>query len=446
MMRKLATFGFVLTIAASALAASGNRTALEKRARELITNLAAGRTASVASTFDARMSAALPPSKLNTVWSQIQAQAGSFKKTGAVRTTHAGGYDIILVACRFERATLDAKIVYDRKGRVAGLFFVPAQPVARARKETPPSGIRERTVTVGHAPWALPATLSLPKGAGPFPAVVLVAGSGPQDRDETIGPNKIFRDLAWGLASRGIAVLRYEKRTKEYPVACARLHDFTLKQETIDDARAAVDLLAHTPKIDSRAIFVLGHSLGGMAAPRIAAGDPQVAGLVIMAGSVRPLEKIIISQVLYLARLDGRLSPEEKQQIAAVRALKAKIESSKLTPGDTIDVLGSKTPGSYWLDLRDYHPARVARTLHIPMFILQGARDYQVTEADFRLWKRALRDHPGVTFKLYPGLNHLFMRGEGPSSPEEYMKPGHVDPEVITDIATWIHRHAGRKK
>ncbi|NOZ77695.1 MAG: DUF3887 domain-containing protein [Acidobacteria bacterium] len=447
-MKRLHVLALILAITAATFAIAGSHDVpnLQGRARQLVTDLASGRMNAVVAEFDARMRTALPAAKLSQVWDQIQDQAGKFEAIGTVRHVQAGAYDIILVGCTFARAQLDAKIVYDRKGRVAGFFFLPAQPVAPARKETPPSGVRERAVTVGHAPWTLPATLSLPKGPGPFPAVVLVAGSGPQDRDETIGPNKIFRDLAWGLASKGIAVLRYEKRTKRYPVACAKLHDFTLKEETIDDARAAVDLLSRTPQIDHRRVFVLGHSLGGMAAPRIAAGDPHVAGLIIMAGNVRPLEDLMVSQVLYLARLDGKLSAQEKRQIAAVRALRAKVEGPALAANDTVDVLGSRTPGSYWLDLRGYHPDTVAATLHIPMLILQGGRDYQVTRADFRLWKRALEGHTNVTFKLYPSLDHLFIPGRGPSSPAEYMKPGHVDPRVITDIAAWIRTQPGRHK
>ncbi len=444
MRKTLFSVVIVMLITASVVAAAPSaHGALTVRAKALVGDLAAGRMHAVTAQFDARMRSALPPAKLAQVWAQIQAQAGAFRSTGDATLTHAGRYRIVLVDCAFAHAHLDAKVVYGSSGKVSGLFFVPHAPRHPKRAAVLPAGLIERAVTVGRAPWKLPGTLTLPPGQGPFPAVVLVAGSGPQDQDETIGPNKIFRDLAWGLAQKGIAVLRYEKRTKQYPVACAKLHPFTLDDETIDDARAAVTLLAHTRHIDRHEIFVLGHSLGGMAAPRIAKNDPQVAGLIIMAGSVRPLQDLIVSQVLYLARLDHSLSPAEEHQIAEARAIKAKIDDPKLRAGDTINVFGAKTPGSYWLFLRRYHPDRVAAGLHIPMLILQGGRDYQVTQADFRLWKQALNGHPNVTFKLYPELNHLFMAGHGPSSPEEYSKPGHVDGQVIGDIATWIQEHAG---
>jgi hypothetical protein len=116
-----------------------------------------------------------------------------------------------------------------------------------------PSSFHEKNVTVGAGTeWALPATLTLPVGNGPFPAIVLVHGSGPNDRDETQGPNRPFQDLAWGLASQGIAVLRYDKRSRVHPGKLTALANLTVKDETIDDALAAVALLRETPEIDPK--------------------------------------------------------------------------------------------------------------------------------------------------------------------------------------------------
>ncbi len=149
----------------------------------------------------------------------------------------------------------------------------------------------------------------MPVGQGLFPAVVLVHGSGPQDRDETIGPNKPFRDLAWGLATYGIAVLRYEKRTRVYGQKLQQdkklLTSFTVYEETVDDAVSAVALLSQTPGIRPDRIFVLGHSQGGMTIPRVAQKDKQAAGFIIMAGLTRPLEDAILKQNRYLLSISG---------------------------------------------------------------------------------------------------------------------------------------------
>jgi dienelactone hydrolase len=330
--------------------------------------------------------------------------------------------------------------VVDSAGKIAGFFIVPPKQGA-GPEYTPPAYVHkeafhEQDVTVGAGEWALPGTLSIPVGQGPFPALVLVHGSGPNDRDETVGAGKPFRDLAWGLASRGIAVLRYEKRTRAHGAKLANVAGFTVQQETVDDALAAAGLLRHTAGIDPKRVFVLGHSLGGMLIPRIGRGDPQLAGLIVMAGAARPLEDIILEQVSYLAAADGQVTDTEKSQIESLRAEVARVKALK--PGDTGTALGA--PDSYWVDLHGYNPLEAARALKAPLLILQGERDYQVTMDNFELWKKALAGRPGVTFKTYPKLNHLFAEGEGKSIPADYEKPGHVAEAVVADVAGWIKR------
>src|SRR5205085_1721112 len=145
--------------------------------------------------------------------------------------------------------------------------------------------------------WKLGGTLTMPNGSGPFPGVVLVHGSGPNDRDETVGGTKMFKDVAEGLASRGIAVVRYDKRTKVYGPRVAALKTFTLHDEAVEDALKAAALLRTQSGIDAKRVFILGHSLGAYAAPRIGAEDPQIAGLILMAGNARHIEDLVVEQV-----------------------------------------------------------------------------------------------------------------------------------------------------
>jgi hypothetical protein len=266
---------------------------------------------------------------------------------------------------------------------------------------------------------------------------VLVHGSGPNDRDETILGNKPFRDLALGLASRGIAVLRYDKRSLVYPGKLQATEDFTVKQEVIDDALAAVQTLRAQPRIVPARVFVLGHSLGGMLIPRIAAGDSSVAGVIVMAGAARPIEQAILEQTQYLALADGRITPEEQKQIDDAKTLVETVRA--LTPEDAKSpkaIFGARA--SYWLDLRGYDAPAAAKHVTQPMLVLQGERDYQVTMDEFARWKSALAGKPQVTFHSYPALNHLFVSGTGMSLPSEYETAGHVDEAVVRDIAEWI--------
>jgi len=394
-------------------------------------------------TFDATMRAALPEPKLRAVWNGLIAQAGAFVKQGVTRTERTGAYDIVFVPCEFERTTLDAKVVFNADGKIAGLFFLPAAPAPASN--IPPYVTKEAfdevEITFGEEPWVLPGTISLPKGDGPFPAVVLVHGSGPQDRDETVGANKPFRDLAWGLASRGIAVLRYEKRTKQHAQALNRLPlPFTVNDETIDDAIAALDALQKHKGINPEKTYVLGHSLGGMLIPRIAERATHAAGFIVFAGTTRPLEDVIIEQTSYIALLDGNTSVEEQKQLDAVQVEVNRIK--KLTESDASNpALIFGAPASYWLDLRNNDAVDRAKLITKPLLILQGERDYQVTMTDFNRWKNAFKNTATVTMKTYPNVNHLFIQGSGPSGPAEYASPGHVSQQVIDDIVMWIGQH-----
>ncbi|MFL6258631.1 MAG: alpha/beta fold hydrolase [Thermoanaerobaculia bacterium] len=411
-------------------------------AAELIDRLAKGDFQAAAGNFADAMRAAAPPEKLSEIWTSLQAQMGPYERRTGVRTQKQGPYEMALVTAEFQRSTVDLKVVVDDKGRIAGFFIVGSKPRPGAEPEyTPPAYVhkdafQEREVTVGSGDWALPGTLSMPVGAGPFPALVLVHGSGPNDRDETVAKERPFRDLAWGLASRGVAVLRYEKRTRAHGAELAGVKDFTVQQETVDDALAAAELLRHTGGIDPRRVFVLGHSLGGMMIPRIGQQDPRLAGLIVLAGAARPLEDIILEQVSYLAAADGQVTDAEKSQIESLRAEVARVKALK--PGDTGTALGA--PDSYWLDLHGYNPPEAAKALKEPLLILQGERDYQVTMDNLEAWKKALGGRPGVTFKTYPKLNHLFIEGEGKSTPADYDTPGHVSEAVIADVAGWIKR------
>jgi hypothetical protein len=279
----------------------------------------------------------------------------------------------------------------------------------------------------------------MPAGQGPFPAIVLVHGSGPNDRDESIGPNRPFKDLAWGLATQGIAVLRYEKRTKQCVAEVILEADtLTLQEETIDDALAAAAYLRAVDGIAPDNIFILGHSLGAMAAPRIGVEDPQLAGLILLAAGARDLTDMMLEQTEYLVSLDGTVTDDEAKALTELREQAAKVEAMEFAPGEAI--LGAAK--AYWADLLAYDPVAEAQSLNMPMLILQGERDYQVTMEDFAAWKAGLSGRVDVEFKSYAGLNHLFIAGIGQPNPVEYNVSGNVAQVVVDDIAAWVEGRA----
>lgn len=296
--------------------------------------------------------------------------------------------------------------------------------------------IIERDTVVTTGAIHLPATVTLPAGVVHAPGIVLVHGSGPNDRDETVGANKPFRDLAHGLARHGIVVLRYEKRSRAAPLSFMG-HRFTVDDEVVDDALSAVTLLRGLPEVDPARVVVLGHSLGGTLAPRIGQRDTALAGLVILAGATRPLTDMIEAQFAYLRSLPGADTAAIDKALAGMAPGLAAVRA--LTPADS----GAKAvffgaPAGYWLDLAGYDPVRVAETLPMPILILQGGRDYQVTNVDLAGWRAGLGKRANVRIIEYPALNHLFIAGSGLSSPAEYGVAGSVDGQVISDIADWI--------
>jgi dienelactone hydrolase len=434
----------VAVIGGQARAADDKPADLETAARDFLTTVAKGEFEAATKNFDDTMKKVMPADKLEEAWKKVQAQVGGvgpFKGQAGAVTTKAGKYDAVLVTCQFEKMALVARVVFDEQRRISGLFFQPPPAEFKAPAYVKRDAFRETEVKVGEGEWVLPGTLSLPVGEGPFPAVVLVHGSGPQDRDETILGNKPFRDLAWGLASRQIAVLRYDKRTQAHQAKLVKAKDkITIKEEVTEDALAAAALLRKTKGVDPKQVFLLGHSLGAMMAPRLGKSDAELAGLILLAAPTRPLEDLIVEQIAYIASLGEKLTDRQKSEIDKLKEQAARVKDPKLTA----DTPGSELPfgvaGAYWVSLRGYEPAGVAAELKQPLLILQGERDYQVTTEDFAGWKKALAGHKNAELKSYPKLNHLFMEGEGKSKPAEYFKAGHVAVEVIDDVAAWIKK------
>jgi dienelactone hydrolase len=384
--------------------------------------------------FDAKMAAALPLDKLTATWKGIVSQLGAYKSCDAPTTAEENGFVVVVVPCDFANTPITARFIYDNDDKLAGLFFKPRA----AATYVPPGYVDEKSfvesdVTLGSGASSLAAKLTLPNGASNVPGVVLVQGSGPHDADETIGPNRVFRDLAWGLSSHGIGVLRYEKRTEAHPDAFKG--DFTVDDETVNDAVAALKLLAATHGVDASRVFVAGHSLGAMMAPRIAQRDPPLHGVILLAPPARPLEDIVVDQQHFIA---GDASDAERKAFVADIEHKRDIVK-QLKPGvKPAAPLLLDLPAVYWLDLNAYDPVAVAAASDKPMLVVQGARDWQVTAPDYARWKALCAKDSRVRCELYPALNHLLIAGAGKPGMAEYQKLGHVDAKVVDDIVAFI--------
>ncbi|HEV2171430.1 MAG TPA: alpha/beta fold hydrolase [Candidatus Binatus sp.] len=436
-MRRTPLIVMISMLIAVMLAARPASAATDQRVDELFTALRDQRFAKATEHFDSVMKSALTADQLQAVWEQIIATDGKLNAWKVISRGQMAGTDVFTVALAFERGKLLATVsVRPKTEEIAGLYFRPleTQPNASAPATSPPyadaSKFRVESVTVGQDPWNLPGTLTVPVGDGPFPAVALLAGSGPNDRDETVGANHVFKDVAEGLSSRGIVVLRYDKRTYAYKTLDPKT--ITVDEEIIHDGVEAVKLLRTQPGVERNRIFVLGHSLGAMMAPEVAEKAGGVAGIVMLAPSGRKLPAVIVQQIRYL----GEESPEG---LAQLERQADEISAHKMPPAQFF--FGA--PASYYYDLDARNEVAIARSLDVPILILHGSRDYQVLDEDIRDWQNGLKGDAKVKLDTFDGLNHLFIAGQGKPGPAEYNKPGHVDVTVIGTIASFIANSGG---
>ncbi len=434
MKSSLAISLLIVTLVAPIACRAATASDADLRCTELFAAIQKGDFNAATAHFNAKVKSAVPPPRLETIWTQVTSGSGKLLKWEITKRTSAGGNDTRIVYLTFEQEpNLEATCsVNQASGEISGLSFkTPGSsepPHAAAQTVASPpyansSAFHSEEVIVGAVPTALGGTLTIPNGKGKFPAAVLVSDSGPHDRDEKIGANRPFKDIAEGLSSRGVAVLRFDKRTFAYPDL--DLKHITVDQEEIEDAVAAVNLMKHQPEVDSARVFVIGHGLGAVVAPEIATKAAPVGGIVMLAPTARPFPQIIVDQMRYLKAA----SPQEMMD---VERQANELMAGKMPPGDWLGL-----PSSYYTDLDARDEIAIARALGRPILILHGERDYQTIDADIRKWQAGLKGTK-VRVESFPKLNHLFIAGSGPSGPKDYQIPGHVDVEVIDAIAKFI--------
>jgi dienelactone hydrolase len=309
-------------------------------------------------------------------------------------------------------------------------FKLNATPAAA--KEPPPSGVTEREVHFTSAGLDFPATLTLPANtSGKVPVIVFVHGSGALDRDETVGPNKPFRDLAWGLAQQGVGSLRYDKRAFLYPTQAG----ITLDTQVIADAAAALQFAATQKDVDPKRVFLLGHSLGGGLAPYIAERS-SVKGIILMAAPARGMNEVIKDQIREIMTSQGKSDEEIAKAVAEQDSVGKKVLAGNATDADLHGVI----PAPLFKDMLSRDPAGELQKVDVPLLVLEGGKDAQVFESDFDALRDIAAKRPGSEAKMFPNLDHLFMPVAGKPDVSDVFKPGHVAPEVIDTIATWVKK------
>lgn len=392
--------------------------------------------------FDGDLQHSLAQNELKRDWELLIETSGEFVEVRSLQSDKRGeDLNIIEATIEYTNVIFDVRMIFNAKQQLVGFSMSDGE----ANVSLPDSIVEEEIVVGEGTDYGLGGTLTLPKGnQEKLPAVVLVQGSGPSDRDESVFAYKPFRDIAWNLAEQGIAVIRYDKRTFTHGEKLADKigSKLTVCEETVEDAILATELLKNDNRIDEGNVYLIGHSLGGMLAPRIDAQGGDFAGLIILAGSPRSLWEIVYDQNKQAIENEIEDEAVKKEQVALVE--KEYEKAQKLQ--DMIDeeaqgltVFGM--PGYYLKEMEQYDVASIVRELEKPLLIMQGEDDFQVYyEKDFKVWQELLKDSENVTLISYPNLNHFFINYEGPNkgTVAEYETPNQVDTKAIEDIAQWI--------
>lgn len=375
----------------------------------------------------------LPLGELERMWLGYAAVGGTFEGVADTAETAERGFDAVDVTMAFSRGEYDLRILVTDGFDVAGLVFNGAyERPAYVDRES----IVERAVTLEAETCSMAGTVVTPTDAGPrsAPGAVLVHDAGPANGELDRIATRTFTDLAEGLATRGIATLRYDNRTYACPQRVAP-EDHTLDAVTVDDALRAIDHLRTVEAVDERRLAVVGLGVGGLAVPRIISRDGDLAGGVAMAAPARPFREVALEALEHRATVGAHEWPAMTARYERGVEHVERLEEGDYSREDA--VLGF--PGAFWRSLDAYDPVATAGESDVPLYLLQGDRDFQVSAAaDFGRWRSALDGRPEANFERYDGLNHLFMPGGGPAVAFEYYVRNNVDSRVIADLAEWI--------
>ena len=373
--------------------------------------------------FDETVKNKISETLLKDTSEKLENQLGKFKsvlETNKENKTY-------LYYSDFEKMKLDIKITFNDNNKIIGFFFLPHKELKKENSLGKDLNIKINNIE-------LKGTILVPENETFKKLVIFVHGSGPNDRDETIFENKPFKDIAESLFTKGIASYRFDKRTLSNPES---FNDkSTIDDEVTNDIINIVAYFKNDSQFSNYEIIVLGHSLGAYLLPRIANKSNQISKIILLAANSQPLDKLIIEQYEYLYKLTP--TQELKDALQEVKEQTALLNSKVFNLNTTKENLPLNLSANYWKSIIDYKPIKEIQKVKIPILILQGERDYQVTMKDFKLWKTKLKDNKKASFISYPKLNHLFMSGEKPSDPKEYAIKGIVDEKVIEDIKIFI--------
>lgn len=406
------------------------------RVNENIYLLKSGKFQSLHDRMDETMKRIADPSKLEGLWDGLIFQFGELKTLGDTKVKKQDSLWFGYNSLGFEKGSIKLKMVLDESLLISGLFIEPIEV-----PYSPPGWIHMRSIYESKKPVPLNDFPSEGMAAFPntntrVPLVIIVGGSGPNDKDLTLGSNKIYKDLALGLAHYGIASYRYDKRTKAFGNKMGDPSKLTVTQEYLLDLQAIVAMFRKDERIDTQRIYLFGHSEGGYLCPWFMTEIQGLAGFITFGANYQNLMETLKPQLTYLIE---NTNSDEGKKVYQEELSKIPYALNKLKVDSPRDSIPLGIWPTYLIHLNKVAPKNyLTQIKQKRILILQGKRDYQVQEQEFDLWKAALKSHSDAQFTIYQELNHVMLRGEGKSLPNEYLEQGNVSFTLTKDIANWV--------
>lgn len=325
---------------------------------------------------------------------------------------------------RFDYRMVTSIIELDKSGSLNNAYFMLKEPICEDNVD-----FKEESFILENDGAKMYGALTIPKDFTSKKVVFMMQGSGPQDMDETVGisGNKPFKDLAHGLAKHGIATLRIDKRyVNNAP------KDYTVDEEVLSDAKLAIEELKKDSRFDD--VYVLGHSLGAMLAPRVAKDEGLKKVAMLSASTMKFTDIIYTQQMEYLDSGEVNKSVAEFQKKEITKFKEQVDNMTEKTKGNFFSM-----PASYVYSVNQVNPVEDIKASDFDVFMGHGSKDFQVKKDELEKFKKALGDRGLVIYNLYEGLNHLMMPEDSDEfSVEIYDKPNHVSQLVIDDLAEFF--------
>lgn len=419
----------------------------------LIEYLVEERFHAVVSAFAPSLAEHHPVEELEEVWYRTLQRYGRYKshRFGEVIEKDSSLSYLYVIKCA--SAVLAVVVAYDQRGQVIAFVLRPpegepikAQPfwvvpafvdIAKTIYQIPDyvdTSLFNEVEFLMQGAIPVPATMTVAKTDEPNPMVILFQGFGPTDRDETIGDIKPLRDIAWGLASRGIASIRFDCRS--YTQTPEVIAGFNIDSYLLDDIAAMVAYTRLKSAIfDTTRIFIAGHGLGGMAAALAVQRDTGLAGVLLLSTPARPFNELLLETVRSDMATLASNSKAEKERLLDIAGILELLKNRRL-PAEEMVLFA---PARVWYDLMDNNHVEISRQLDLPVLIVHSGRDFEATDRDFDIWKELSTSNHNIRLKKYDDLNHFYQPGSARAGKLEYgTNTAPVDQRVIDDIAAWI--------